>query len=286
LHKIIKKVLNMMKKLILLGLFATLSFARMIGGVAMLVDGMPITTFEIKDFAQKNNLSIDDATNALVQQKLAEIEIAKLGITASQAEVDNGIAQLAKRNNLDLNSFKKQVEASGKTIYELKQDIAKDIEKEKLYQKILAGSIKKPTDEDLRRLYDQHSSEFNIPTKVDVIQYVSNDKERLRTKLRTPAFPIDGVAEGKTSLPLNAIPPELAKTLIKTRTGRYTPILGIGGGRYVSFKVLKKHRKSISFEEVKPKLMMAYINERRQAKLIEYFEKKKSGATIKIIRKP
>jgi hypothetical protein len=32
--------------------------------------------------------------------------------------------------------------------------------------------------------------------------------------------------------------------------------------------------------------MMAYINERRQAKLIEYFEKKKSEAIIKVIRKP
>jgi peptidyl-prolyl cis-trans isomerase SurA len=258
----------------------------MIGGVAILVDGMPITTFEIKDFAQKNNLSLDDATNALIQQKLAEEEIERLGITATPEEVENGIKQLAKRNGLDMESFKSRLQAEGKTLYELKQDIAKDIAKEKLYQRILAGSIKKPTDEDLRRLYEQHSSDFNFPTKVDVIQYVSNDRERLRTKLKTPAFPIDGVAEGKTSLPLNAIPPQLAKTLIKTRVGRYTPILSIGGGRYVAFKVLKKHRKNISFEEVKPKLMMAYINERRQAKLIEYFEKKKSGATIKVIRKP
>jgi parvulin-like peptidyl-prolyl isomerase len=265
----------MIKKLILLGLFATLSSARVIGGVAVLVDGMPITTFEIKDFARKNNLSIDDATNALVQQKLAEEEIAKLGITATQSEIENAIAELAKRNGLDIESFKRRLKAEGKTIYELKQDIAKDIAKEKLYQRILAGSIKKPTDEDLKRLYEQHKSDFNFPIKIDVIQYVSNDKDRLKTKLRTPAFPIGGVAEGKTSLPLNSIPPQLAKTLIKTKVGRYTPILSIGGGRYVAFKVLKKHKKSISFEEVKPKLIMAYINERRQAKLIEYFEKKK-----------
>jgi len=276
----------MLKALFLLGFIATLGFSRMIGGVAILVDGMPITTFEIKDFAKKNNIPVNDAVNALIQQKLAEEEIQRLGITASSQEINKALAELAKRNNMDLDTFKKKVVAQGKTIYDLKQDIAKDIKKEKLYQRILVGSIKKPTDEDLKRIYDQHYNDFNMPTKVDVIQYVSNDKERLRTKLKTPAFPIEGVAEGKTSLPLNAIPPNLAKTLIKTKEGRVTPIMGIGGGRYVAFKVLKKHSKNISFEEVKPKLKMAYIAERKQAKLIEYFEKKKAGANIKVIRKP
>jgi len=276
----------MIKKLLVLGLFVSFGFSRMIGGVAVIVDGLPITTFEIKDFAQKNHISINDAVNALIQQKLAEEEIAKLGITATQSEVENAIAELAKRNNMDLDTFKKQVVAQGKTIYELKQDIARDIKKEKLYQRILAGKIKKPTEEDLKRIYEQHYDEFNMPTKVDVIQYVSNDKERLLTKLRTPAFPIEGVAEGKTSLPLNAIPPNLAKTLIKTKVGSVTPIMSIGGGRYVAFKVLKKYNKNISFDEVKPKLQMAYLAERRQAKLIEYFEKKKAEATIKVIRKP
>jgi len=276
----------MIKKLLVLGLFVSLGFSRMIGGVAIVVDGLPITTFEIKDFAQKNHISIDDAVNALIQQKLAEEEIARLGITVSQREVEDALAELAKRNHMDLETFKKQVRAQGKTIYELKQDIANDIKKEKLYQKILMGKISKPTDEDLKRIYEQHYDEFNMPTKVDVIQYVSTDKERLLTKLRTPAFPIEGVAEGKTSLPLNAIPPNLAKTLIKTKVGQVTPIMSIGGGRYVAFKVLKKHNKNVSFEEVKPKLQMAYLAERRQAKLIEYFEKKKAEATIKVIRKP
>jgi len=276
----------MLKALFLLGVIVTLSFSRMVGGVAILVDGMPITTFEIKDFAKKNHLSINDAVNALIQQKLAEEEIAKLGIRASREEVENGLKELAKRNHMDLETFKKQVVAQGKSLYELKQDIANDIKKEKLYQRILMGSIKKPTDEDLKRIYEQHYKEFNMPTKVDVIQYVSTDKERLKTKLKTPAFPIEGVAEGKTSLPLNAIPPNLAKTLVKTKVGRVTPILSIGGGRYVAFKVLKKYSKNISFKDIKPKLEMAYLAERRQAKLIEYFEKKKAGAEIKIIRKP
>jgi len=276
----------MIKKLLVLGLFVSFGFSRMIGGVSVLVNGQPITTYEIKDFARKNHISTNDAVNALIQDKLAEEEAQRLGITVTNAELEGAIATLAKKNNLDVASFKKRVVQEGKTVYELKQDLASQIKKDKLYQRILEGSIKKPTQEDLRRLYEQHSREFNLPTKVDVVQYVAMDKERLRTKLRTPAFPIDGVAEGKTTLPINAIPPELAKTLVKTKTGRYTPIMSVGGGRYVSFKVLKKYHKNISFEEVKPKLMMAYLAERKQAKLIEYFEKKKAEATIKVIRKP
>jgi len=276
----------MIKKLFLLGLFVTLGFSRMVGGVSIVVNGEPITTFEIKDFAQKNHVSINDAVNALIQDKLAGEEASKLGIAVTNSEVEKAIESLAKRNGLSVDSFKQRVRQEGKSIYDLKQDLRKQIQKDKLYQRILAGSIKKPTDEDLRRLYAQHKDEFNFPTKVDVIQYVATDKSSLRQKMKTPAFPIDGVSEGKTSLPLNAIPPALAQTLVKTKVGRYTPILMIGGGRYVAFKVLKKHTKHISFEEVKPKLMMAYLGERRQAKLIEYFEKKKSSATIKVIRKP
>ena len=65
-----------------------------------------------------------------------------------------------------------------------------------------------------------------------------------------------------------------------------TPILNIGGGKFVAFKVLKKYTRKTNFKDIKQRLFGAYMQEREQAKLIEYFEKKKSEANIKIIRKP
>jgi len=276
----------MIKTVIFLSIFAIASYARVIGGVAVLVDGMPITTFEIKDFARQNHISINDATNALVQQKLQDEEIERLGISATDSEIEQAMQNLAKANNLDIDSFKRQVLAEGKNLYEVKKQIAQKIKRQKLFDKILMGSISKPTDEDLKRIYQQHYNDFNMPTKVDVLQLVSNDPERIKQKIKTPAFPIDGVGEVKTTLPLNAIPPQLAQTLVKTKVGRFTPVMSVGGGKYVSLKVLKKYTQSVSFEQAKQKLMMGYLAERKQAKLIEYFEKKKAEATIKTIRKP
>ena len=260
--------------------------ARVINAIAVLVNGEPITTYEIKEFAKKNHVSINDATNALIQQKLADEEIKRLGIGVTQNEINQAIENLAKMNNLDVETFKKRVLQEGKTLYELKQDIAKKIKREKLYQLILRGAIKRPTDEDLKRLYQQHKKEFNIPYRVDVIQYISDDKSRLRQKLITPAFPIEGVAQTPvTPIFLNRVPPDLAKLLLSTKTGAYTPILNLSG-KFVAFKVLKKYKKNIPFDKIKEKLQMAYLAERRQAKLIEYFEKKKAEANVKILRKP
>jgi len=276
----------MLKMLLIVSIFTTFSFARVVGGIAMLVNGAPITTYELKSFARKNHISMNDAVNSLIQQKLELQEAAKLGISANSLEIDNEMIKLAKKNGLSLDAFKRELIREGKSLSELKENIRKKIIKDKLYQAILSSSLEKPTEEDLKRFYDLHSQELNAPTKVDVLQYVSLDKERLKTKLKTPAFPIEKVSEGKTSIPLNAVPPQLAEILIKTKVGRFTPILNIGQGRYVAFKVLKKHKKHVAYESVKPKLFGAYMNERQQARLIEFFEKKKAEANIKVIRKP
>ncbi len=276
----------MLKMLLILSIFTTFSFARMVGGIAMLVNGDPITTYELKSFATKNGISMNDAVNSLIQQKLELQEATKLGISANSLEIDNEMLKLAKKNGLSLDAFKREVVREGKSLSELQENIRKKIIKDKLYQTILSSSLEKPTEADLKRFYDLHSRELNAPTKVDVIQYVSMDKERLKTKLKTPAFPIDKVSEGKTSIPLNAVPPQLAEILVKTKVGRVTPILNIGQGKYVAFKILKKYQKHIAYESIKPKLFGAYVNERQQAKLIEFFEKKKAEANIKVIRKP
>jgi len=276
----------MLKTVLLLSVFVTFSFSRVVGGIAVLVNGTPITTYELKSFAKKNHISTNDALSSLIQQKLELQEAKRLGLRATASEINAKLYELAKANHMDVESFKRAVVREGKSLDDLYAQIQQKILRDKLYQTILQSSLQKPTEEDLKRFYELHSSAMNAPTKVDVIQYVSLDKERLKTKIKAPAFPIPEVSEGKTSLPLNAIPPQLAEVLIKTKRGHFTPILNIGKGRFVAFKVLKKHIKHISYESVKPKLFAAYMNERQQAKLIEYFEKKKAEANIKILRKP
>ena len=275
----------MLKILFLFNIFFIFTFARVIGGISVLVNGLPITTYEIKNFAKEHHVSLNEALSALIQQKLEEIEEAKAGIIATPEEVENEMLKLAQKNNLDLATFQRRVIQSGKSLDELKRKIANKIKKDKLYAKILQGSLQKPTEEDLKRFYELHKRDLNVPYKIDVIQYVALDREKLEQKLKTPAFPIEGVQSGQITLPLKKLPPQLAALLLKTPNGSNTPILNISG-KLVAFKVLKKYKRSVKFEDVKQKLLNAYINERQQAKLIEYFEKKKSEANVKILRKP
>ena len=276
----------MLKILLFTAIMISFGFSKVIGGISVLVNGLPITTYEINQFAKENQVSLNDALSALIQQKIEEIEEAKAGIVATPDEIDNELNKMAQRNNVDLKTFKRRVIRSGKSIDELKQKIANKIKKDKLYAKILQGKLEKPTEEDLKRFYNLHKKELTAPYKVDVIQFVSFDKEKLIQKIKTPAFPIDGVQSGETSLPIDNIPPQLANLILSTPEGRFTPIINIGGGKLVSFKVLKKYKRKVNFNDVKQRLLTAYVNERQQAKLIEYFEKKKAEANIKIIRKP
>jgi len=276
----------MLKILFFTAIMMSFSFSRVIGGISALVNGMPITTFEIKQFAKTNHVSLNDALTALIQQKIIEIETAKAGIIVTPEEIDNEIMRLAKANKMDMKTFSRALAKEGKNINDLKKQIVQKIKKDKLYEKILKQNLNKPTEEDLKRFYELHKKELNAPYKVDVIQYVSMDKDKLIQKLKTPAFPIDGVHDGKTSLPLDNIPPQLSNILVKTPNGKLTPVLNIGGGKFVAFKVLKKYTRKANFNDVKQRLLGAYMQERQQAKLIEYFEKKKSEANVKIIRKP
>jgi len=277
----------MIKQLAILSILATFGFSRMIGGVSILVDGEPITTYELKAYSKATGASTNDAVSAMIQKKLEDMEIRKLGLVVTQYEIDQQIIELADRNKLTVDQFKAQLKSEGQSEKELRNKIAQKIQKDRLYQQILASKMKQPTEAQLRRFYHQHEHELNIPAKADVTQYVSESKKKLIQQSKSPSKNINGVMHGDTTIDLKQVPQGLAMVLIQTPKGKFTPAFDVGGGRYVILRVKRKYGgKTISFEEAKPKLLNAYMKEREQAGLIEYFEKKKSEANIKIVRKP
>jgi parvulin-like peptidyl-prolyl isomerase len=272
--------------LVLLAFTFTLS-AKTIGAIALTVNGDPITLYEIETFAKRNHISKEDAVNALIQQKIEEEEIKKAGFYATPEEVDKRIAMIAKQNHMSLEQFEAALKKEGKTLESLRSDLEKQIKKEKLYQRILAGKMKKPDEEAMRAYYQKHKQEFTIPGKIKIQEYLSSDPRALQAIRMQPMLVLENVKITPRLIDPRKTNPQLVQLLLQTPSKSFTPIVNLGKNQAAMFFVEYKGRsKTAPFEQVKQQIMMRMLKEQEQANLIAYFEKKKSEADIQVIRKP
>ncbi len=272
--------------LVLLAFTLTLS-ARTIGAIAMTVNGNPITLYEIDTFAKQNHISKEDAVNALIQQKIEEEEIQKAGLYATPEEIDQRIAMIAKQNKMTMQQFEKALRKEGKSLDELRSDLEKQIKKEKLYQRILAGKMKKPDEAAMRAFYKKNKKAFTIPGKIKIQEYLSNDPRALQAIRMQPMLVLPNVKVTPRVVDPRKTNPQLVQLLLQTPSKSFTPIVNLGKNQVAMFFVEYKGKpKTAPFEQVKQQIMLRMLKEQEQANLIAYFEKKKSEADIQVIRKP
>jgi hypothetical protein len=277
----------MMKLLISLLLLSSLGFAKMVNGVAMTVDGEPITLYEIRDFAKTNKISINEAVTTLVQSKMEEKEIAETGIYATPQEIEMQLEKLANANNLSKETFLREFKKQGEDEAYLRERVEKKVKRDKLYGKLLSRKRKTIDEEMIRSQYELHKKEFKMPTKIELIEYLSSSAEALQMKQMNPMMMLPNLKVNNRTVPVNKLNPQLAMLLLKTKNNSFTPIIGIGPNESAMFYVKRKiEGEQVPYEKAKNAIAAKLIKEAEQAILIEHFEKKKSEANIVIIRKP
>jgi len=276
----------MIKYLTSFSLMVTTSFAALIGGVSMTVDNEPITLYEIQSNSIQNKLSIEETVNRLIQKKIEEIEIRKLGIVASPYEVDQKIKEIAKQNGMTEAQFKKALVAEGQSEKRIRQDIEDKFKRDQLYKKIVGASLKKPDEEELQSYYDLHQSEFNMPSSIELVEYISTSKEALEAQQKQPMVNMPNIEVTSKIVELKTINPQLASLLAQTPDGTFTPVLNLGKVAGMFFIQKKAGKQNVSFAMAKKEIFARVMKSKEQAALIEYFEKKKSEANIKVIRRP
>ncbi len=276
----------MIKILTVLALMMTLSSARMIGGIAMTVDNEPITLSEIRAFQKQNRLSKEDAVNALVQRKLEEQAIRKAGIFVNPLEIDKEVAFFAKKNGVDISGLKAELTKQGTTFENFKADIAAKLKRDKLYKKILGTRLKKADDASLRSYYDAHKREFKMPGNIQVIEYSSTDGKALQMIQMQPMMNQPNVKMQEKTIEAVKTNPKLFALLLQTPETTFTQIINTGKGLVMFFVKEKSKDTVVGFNQAKQNIFAKVMKEKEQALLIEYFEKKKSEATIKVLRRP
>jgi parvulin-like peptidyl-prolyl isomerase len=271
-----------MKKLILLGCMAlfTLSQAKMVDGIAMVVNGEAVTTSEIRALQRQMGLSKQQAVDMLVQDRLQKSAMKKISVPDS--EVDTKVSQIAAQNNLTVPKMQKLLKQQGTSWSKYRKSIKESIKKRKFFKKKVAATMSKPSEDELKIFYTNHKKDFVIPTHVNLIEYSSPSEETMKKFLQTKKK--NGVRSRSVKKSTNNMNKALLGTILQTQNGSYTRPFN-AGDKYISYKVLSKTgKKSLSFEDAKGAVAGRWRQKQQGKALKDYFEKMKTNADIRVIR--
>ncbi len=267
-------------------LCATLGFSGIVTGVSVIINGEPITLYEVYKYSQKFKISKKESLNILVRQKLEESQIKKLGITADIFEVDKYIENLANRNSLSQYEFLNMLKEKEIKIDKYKKEIKEQIKRDKLYQSIYRDKIKVLKDSDLKKFYKNNPKEFKSANTFSVTVYKSRNAKSLQAIKNNPMLqPSDVKIENKI-LSAKNLDEKLKGLLNSTEQGKFTQILNLQNGLTMFYLKEKKDLKQIPYKDVKNNIYRVLSKQQEDKAIKDYFEKLKSSAAIKVVRSP
>lgn len=258
--------------------------AGLINAVAIKVNDKIITLHDIDETMQVRKTNKKDAITFLVDKTLFEDEISKKNISVDIFDINNYLEKLARANNMELYSFKSLVKQKYPDEKKFNDEIKQRILKEKLTASLIRGKLNIANKEDMRRYYDNNSSEFETSVSTDVTQYASKNKKDLFKIKKNPMVRIKGLNTANTVLENSKISSQLKYILNETKEGSFTSIF-TSNKHYVMLYVKKKNGLvKQNFEDVKNLIFTEIMQNEEKKFLDEHFKKIRSSANVEILR--
>lgn len=258
----------------------------LVNGISVLVNNEPITLYEIHKLSKQESVSLKEALNILIQKRLEDSQVKRLGIKASSYEITKEIASIAKKNGLTSKELVDFVATRGMNERDYRDKIAQGIKAKKLYERIFKNKNSAPTEAEIKAYYKTNPSEFSKSSNFKVTTYFAETEVALKKVLSSPMSVVAGVRIKEETLNSSNLDKRMLYYLNKTKKGDFTPISKIQDG-YVAFLVDEKSGiNTLSFDEAKP-MIISQLSKQKQANAVEnYFDKLKSDANIEVLRKP
>jgi parvulin-like peptidyl-prolyl isomerase len=272
-----------MKKLLFLSILIlnTLAYAKMMDAIAMIVEGEPITTAEIRTVQSKAHISRQQAVDLLIQDRLQKA--AMRDIVIPESAIDQEVARIAQQNGLSVSKMQKILKQQGIRWSKYRKTIREALKKRTFFKEKVAPSIPMPSDEELQHFYTNHKSKFIIPATVAVTEYAAPTEAALKTFVSTGKS--KGIQAKKLTKSTQKMNPALMNTFLQTPIGRFTNIMN-AGDRYIVYKIRAKRGKAqMPFESAKGAVAAQWRQQQQEQALKDYFQKMKTKANIKILRR-
>jgi len=271
-----------MKKQLLFVLLLLFNFshAKMVNAIAIVVDGEPITTAEIRAIEQQYGVSNKEARELLIQDRLQKS--AMKGVIVEESLIDNKIAAIAAQNHLSVPQMQRILKSQGTSWSAYRSSVRDALKKEKFFREHVIQSIPEPSEDELKLYYQTHKQAFFIPKTIQMIEYSAQTEQKMKQFLRTKRK--NGIHSKSVTKKTTSLNPALLGTLLATPNGGYTPPFN-AGDRYIAYKVLSKNgKKSLSFEEAKGAVIARWKQDQQAQALKNYFAKIKTNADVQILR--
>jgi peptidyl-prolyl cis-trans isomerase SurA len=134
------------------------------------IDGEPITAHELRRYARERGAAPGDEPqmlDALITDKLLEVEIKAQGISARDDEIDRYVEEIQQRNGLDKEGFTRALGAQGMTLESYRSKVKNEIEKAQLVNREIRQRVN-VSPEEIERYYDSHREDYAIDERVKV----------------------------------------------------------------------------------------------------------------------
>ena len=260
--------------------------AGLVDAVSIVVNGQPITLYEIYKTQKSLGIPKTKAIELLIKKRIKEAELKRLGVTVDDYDVNMEIERIAQQNGIDSLKMRTILAKEGVDWSEYKKRVKERLLQERLYKRVLSTKIESPSDETLKEYYKLHINEFSLPEKIEVVEYSSRDKRALAAVMKNPLASIPGISQKSENIETKNLNRQLLSLLTKTPKGEFTQIIPVGG-EYVTFLVRNFiNRKPLPFEEVKQQVFAKWIEQKQQEAIESHFDKLRAAAKIKVVRTP
>lgn len=176
--------------------------AEVVDRVVAVVNGQAVTLFELnqhmrplldrfrgRELTMEEKATIarmrSDLLQKIIDDMLITQEVEKLGLTATEAEVQNSVERFYKQNAMTAEDFDKQLLLEGMTREQFAETVRKDILKHRLLGFMVRRKVV-VSDEEVKAYYEQHIESFQRDKEVAlsvILLPLNEDADALRQRI-------------------------------------------------------------------------------------------------------
>jgi peptidyl-prolyl cis-trans isomerase SurA len=271
------------------------------------VTGLSIANLRLRD--EDRFLQVRRAVlNNLINQKIAEQQIRKLGIKVAERDIDEAIEKVKEENGLTQEELISTLRLEGITLKEYKERVKKEIERSRLVNYEVKSKIV-ITEEDLRNYYQEHIEQFSEIHKVKLA--------RILLKIENPAHK-EGLAKARDLgeeivrnlrggadfsnmakaysqgpagpeggylgwIPFDQLDPSLKKRIVKLSPGEYTELHTCPYGVQIVRLIDERKERVKPFEEVRDAIYSKIFKGKVEDKYAAWLSKLREESFIKVV---
>jgi len=267
-----------MKIILTLTLLIFSLYAQVVDKVAIVVNNIPITTYDISEMMQKTK-NQNVAIEVLINNALIKSAIKQKGVYVDDFDVENKLEEIAKKNNMSLFDFKTMLIQKG----ELKS-LRKNIKRELEVTKLISYYNKNISQNDVQNYYNNHKDEFVLPKNISTTIYSSNNPKILGKVKQNPLLTASNIEIKDRNFEYNQTNPKLMMFLSKVKENSFSEIVPMSKNSFSLFYVTKKNGEiTLPFNMVAPLIFEKLSQKNRQKAMQDLLAKLKAKADIQFL---